>query len=194
MTGRYKAWTQLCSVRSLVFHNRDWVLSFLGLYPQENLVIIRESHLPVFLSHNLSAYLGRAFEFSRQFLYKWTVNWRFVDEETFLSKPFAYGLLITHILILLIFVQYRWIRPTADSIYAFIIKQLTVLLSDNESPEHEGAVPASVSSQIDPSFVMDAMLGSMVIGMLCARSRRSREVFLPALMTLTVKFVILLGA
>ncbi|KAF3092734.1 dolichyl-P-Man:Man(5)GlcNAc(2)-PP-dolichol alpha-1,3-mannosyltransferase [Orbilia oligospora] len=39
-------------------------------------------------SGSLSGYLGRAFEFSRAFLWKWTVNWRFVGEEVFTSFSF----------------------------------------------------------------------------------------------------------
>ena len=33
-----------------------------------------------FLVHNPQAYIHRSFELSRVFLYKWTVNWRFVSE------------------------------------------------------------------------------------------------------------------
>ena len=33
-----------------------------------------------FLLHNPKAYIHRSFELSRVFLYKWTVNWRFVSE------------------------------------------------------------------------------------------------------------------
>src|SRR5690348_3966181 len=39
-----------------------------------------------FLANNPWGYLGRAFELSRQFFFKWTVNWRFVGEDAFLSK------------------------------------------------------------------------------------------------------------
>jgi len=53
-------------------------------------------------------YLTGAFDFSRAFLYKWTVNWRFVPEEIFLSKPFAKGLLAIHLSILIIFLLNRW--------------------------------------------------------------------------------------
>ncbi|KAI4115775.1 MAG: hypothetical protein LQ338_007812, partial [Usnochroma carphineum] len=42
-----------------------------------------------FIPVNPVGYLSRAFEFSRQFLYKWTVNWRFLDEKTFLSPNLA---------------------------------------------------------------------------------------------------------
>lgn len=34
-----------------------------------------------FLAANWRGYLGRAFELSRVFTYKWTVNWKFLDEE-----------------------------------------------------------------------------------------------------------------
>lgn len=57
---------------------------------------------------NAQAYMNGAFEFSRVFLYKWTVNWRFIPEDSFLSKEFAFTLLIGHISSLLIFAAFRW--------------------------------------------------------------------------------------
>jgi alpha-1,3-mannosyltransferase len=54
------------------------------------------------------AYIHGAFEFSRVFLYKWTVNWRFVSEDTFISREFAYLLLFGHICTLLAFAAYKW--------------------------------------------------------------------------------------
>jgi hypothetical protein len=45
-----------------------------------------------FLPTNAMGYLSRAFEFSRQFLFKWTVNWRFAGEDAFLSKEFSISL------------------------------------------------------------------------------------------------------
>lgn len=53
-------------------------------------------------------YLSGAFDFSRMFLYKWTVNWRFVPEDVFQSKLFAKGLLVIHLVILVIFLLNRW--------------------------------------------------------------------------------------
>lgn len=55
-------------------------------------------------------YLSRAFEFTRQFLFKWTVNWRFVGEDWFLSQEFAIGLLALHGLLLVGFALTRWLR------------------------------------------------------------------------------------
>ena len=61
-----------------------------------------------FTWHDAHAYLAHAFDFSRAFLYVWTVNWRFVDEKTFLSQPFAKGLLAIHLALLAIFGLFRW--------------------------------------------------------------------------------------
>lgn len=61
-----------------------------------------------FLSEAPRSYITRAFEFTRQFLFKWTVNWRFVGEEVFLSKNFSIGLLVLHATLLLVFVVTRW--------------------------------------------------------------------------------------
>ena len=39
-----------------------------------------------FLKEDPWAYLRSAFDLGRVFLYKWTVNWRMVDEDVFLSR------------------------------------------------------------------------------------------------------------
>lgn len=68
-------------------------------------------------------YLTGAFDFSRVFLYEWTVNWRFVPEDVFLSKLFAKGLLIVHLVILVIFLLNRWFVDLHGS-YATISKAI----------------------------------------------------------------------
>ncbi len=55
------------------------------------------------------SYLKYSYELGRVFLYKWTVNWRFVDEETFLSSAWARGLLLGHLGVLVLF-AFRWCR------------------------------------------------------------------------------------
>lgn len=42
-------------------------------------------------------YFTSAFDFSRSFLFKWSVNWNFVGESIFNSSEFKYGLLICHV-------------------------------------------------------------------------------------------------
>jgi alpha-1,3-mannosyltransferase len=46
-----------------------------------------------FLLHFPREYLMRSFDFGRQFLFKWTVNWKFLPEDVFLSKQLATGTL-----------------------------------------------------------------------------------------------------
>lgn len=106
-------------------------------------------------------YFLRAFDLGRQFLFKWTVNWRFVGEDTFLSQGFAVGLLLLHVTLLLLFFQIQWTRPTASSLGEFVAKHL------GATSEAEGT---RISQKISPTFVMDTVLGSMVVGLLCARS------------------------
>ncbi|KAG8956807.1 dolichyl-P-Man:Man(5)GlcNAc(2)-PP-dolichol alpha-1,3-mannosyltransferase [Tulasnella sp. 424] len=65
-----------------------------------------------FLSTHPKEYLSNAFNLSRVFLYKWTVNWRFVPEPVFLSSTFAKSLLVAHVFLLLAF-GLKW--PEAGS-------------------------------------------------------------------------------
>jgi alpha-1,3-mannosyltransferase len=107
-------------------------------------------------------YFERAFDFGRQFMHKWTVNWRFVDEKIFLSREFAIGLLVVHVSILLYFLQNKWLMPSSSGIRDFIKKYTRGTINYAEEQAAE--------AKLTPTFIMDSMLGSVAIGMLCARS------------------------
>jgi alpha-1,3-mannosyltransferase len=117
-----------------------------------------------FLQTNAWGYLGRAFEFSRQFLFKWTVNWRFVGEDAFLSRSFSLVLLGLHVTILLAFITGRWLRPAGKPI-ADMIKPLFYGL-----PPFTDREERQVSKAITPRYVMTTILTANAIGLLFARS------------------------
>ena len=114
-----------------------------------------------FLAKNPWGYLQRAFEFSRVFLFKWTVNWRFLGEETFLSHEFSIFLLILHALLLAFFTITRWTRPSGLSIPDLVKRVFSPL-----SP----AAERQIAARVGPDFVTTSILSSMVIGLLCART------------------------
>lgn len=117
-----------------------------------------------FLGHgHAQRYLNRAFQLDRVFLYKWTVNWRMLDETVFLSKSFSYLLLTTHASLLLAFIRVRLIKPCSRTVPQFVRKMLVY----NSLPQTERQ---AVARNVTPRFCMDALLGTMVIGLLCARS------------------------
>lgn len=64
-----------------------------------------------FLREDPWAYLRCAFDLSRVFLYKWTVNWRIFSEEVFLSSRLATSLLIGHATVLVLFGAFQWCKP-----------------------------------------------------------------------------------
>ncbi|KAL8633924.1 hypothetical protein Q9189_000436 [Teloschistes chrysophthalmus] len=114
-----------------------------------------------FLPVNARGYLSRAFEFSRQFLYKWTVNWRFVDEKIFLSREFAMGLVTANLCLLSLFFATRWLKPSGQSVQGFV----SALWNPPSPP-----IQQQTSLRVNPSYVMTTILGAMGIGLLCARS------------------------
>jgi alpha-1,3-mannosyltransferase len=117
-----------------------------------------------FFSTNLKGYLGRAFELSRQFKFQWTVNWRMLGEDVFLSRGFALSLLAAHVLVLLCFIVRKWIRPANRPLLALIPPMLQLKAPFNEREE------AQVSLQVTPEFVMATILSANAIGLLFARS------------------------
>ncbi|XP_072496558.1 dol-P-Man:Man(5)GlcNAc(2)-PP-Dol alpha-1,3-mannosyltransferase isoform X2 [Notamacropus eugenii] len=63
-----------------------------------------------FLLENPAGYLSRSFDLGRQFLFRWTVNWRFLPEALFLSRAFHLALLAAHLSLLALFAFCRWPR------------------------------------------------------------------------------------
>ncbi|KAL7627834.1 dolichyl-P-Man:Man(5)GlcNAc(2)-PP-dolichol alpha-1,3-mannosyltransferase [Parahypoxylon ruwenzoriense] len=130
-----------------------------GIMAQLQVVIANE-----FLRENARGYLGRAFELSRQFLFKWTVNWRFLGEEIFLSWPFSLILLSMHALVLTGFIVKKWLKPAGKPLSAIITPILG--FSSPFSPQEE----TRVASRVTPEYVMTTILSANVIGLLFARS------------------------
>ncbi|RFU32080.1 hypothetical protein B7463_g4279, partial [Scytalidium lignicola] len=116
-----------------------------------------------FLPTNAIGYLSRAFEFSRQFLFKWTVNWRFVGEDTFLSREFSVSLLVGHLSVLILFIMTRWLRLSGKSPMELIQRAL-------KFEEPLGTAQRAVSIRVTPNYIMTTILTAVAIGMLFARS------------------------
>ncbi|GAB0132445.1 dolichyl-P-Man:Man(5)GlcNAc(2)-PP-dolichol alpha-1,3-mannosyltransferase [Epichloe bromicola] len=117
-----------------------------------------------FLSANWKGYVGRAFELSRQFKFEWTVNWRMLGQEMFLSKRFALALLTLHALVLLLFITTRWLQPADRSLPSLVAPLLRGRLPLGRAEE------LRVSSRVTPEYVTTTILSANVIGLLFARS------------------------
>jgi alpha-1,3-mannosyltransferase len=117
-----------------------------------------------FLKANPWGYLARAFELSRQFFFKWTVNWRFVGEEVFLSKGFSLALLGLHVVLLAGFITTRWLKPARKP-----VPQLIIPLLSGKSPFTTQEQQA-IARDVTPRFITTAVLSANVVGLLFARS------------------------
>ncbi|KAK8127692.1 alpha-1-3-mannosyltransferase [Apiospora sp. TS-2023a] len=117
-----------------------------------------------FLRENAHGYLSRAFELSRQFFFKWTVNWRFVGEDVFLSRPFSLLLLGSHVTVLVTFAIQKWLKPSRKSLAAIVapILQFHSPFSAQEEP--------MVASGVTSTYIMTTILTANIIGLLFARS------------------------
>ncbi|KAJ3796717.1 glycosyltransferase family 58 protein [Lentinula aff. detonsa] len=110
-----------------------------------------------FIQKDWRAYVNSAFDFSRVFLYKWTVNWRIVPEDTFLSPGWARGLLIGHLSVLIIFGLTCWCKEDGG---------LWVVLG---RALRRPTLPAGVVP-VTPDYVATTMFTSNLIGLIFARS------------------------
>ncbi|WVQ79938.1 hypothetical protein IAT38_002039 [Cryptococcus sp. DSM 104549] len=114
---------------------------------------------PFFLANFPSTtYFTSAFDFSRQFLYEWTVNWHFLGEKRFLSRGFAVSLLAAHLLVLIIFAAYKWSPVWGGTLE---------VIKNGFSRPFQPPVPAS---QLAANHIPLVLFTSNLIGMLFARS------------------------
>ncbi|KAI6647287.1 Dol-P-Man:Man(5)GlcNAc(2)-PP-Dol alpha-1,3-mannosyltransferase [Oopsacas minuta] len=74
--------------------------------------------LPFLLTYPVN-YMSRAFQFNRIFLYKWTVNWRFLPEEIFHDRLFHITLITVLIVILSALYYFKWSKPIYSPLICF---------------------------------------------------------------------------
>ena len=115
-----------------------------------------------FLTTYPSQYVAKAFEFSRQFIYHWSVNWKFVPEDVFLSKPFARVLLALHLVALLALAHRRWHEHGGGFFPAFIVDFFRRLPSN--------AAPGKRVSNVSPAHVAGVLMEGNFVGVLFART------------------------
>ncbi|XP_053315317.1 dol-P-Man:Man(5)GlcNAc(2)-PP-Dol alpha-1,3-mannosyltransferase [Spea bombifrons] len=86
-----------------------WRFGFLHTLPKLGICGLLQVVLALpFLLENPTGYLLRSFDFGRQFLFEWTVNWRFLPESVFQHRAFHFVLLTAHLASLLLFFLHRW--------------------------------------------------------------------------------------
>ncbi len=73
-----------------------------------------------FLLHAPTSYLAKAFEMTRVFMYKWSVNGAFLSEERFLDKRVATALVVGHIFTLLAFGHLKWTEEGSFGLFGLI--------------------------------------------------------------------------
>ena len=93
------------------------------------------------------SYLRKAFELDRVFFYKWTVNWKFLPEDVFVSKPLSLLLLGMHIGCLVFFAK-KWLVSARDETGRYL----------------------HISRQLSPTYVVQTMFISNFIGICFSRT------------------------
>lgn len=122
---------------------------------------------PFLLSYPV-AYISRAFNLGRVFIHFWSVNFKFVPEEVFVSKPFASALLALHLMLLMLFAHYRWSKYEGG-IFRLVHSRL-----HDSIPKHF-SICQFISSEsrlkvLSKEHITTVMFVGNFIGIVCARS------------------------
>lgn len=114
-----------------------------------------------FLATYPREYLGRAFEFGRVFMHRWSVNFKFVPEDIFTSTAFAKYLLLAQLVMLLTFAHRKWYRHEGGFFFEFVRNFYQRLLGGNIT----GSEPT-----FTPTHIALVLFESNFIGVVFARS------------------------
>ncbi|KYO30411.1 dol-P-Man:Man(5)GlcNAc(2)-PP-Dol alpha-1,3-mannosyltransferase [Alligator mississippiensis] len=107
-----------------------------------------------FLLENPGGYLSRSFDLGRQFLFKWTVNWRFLPEEVFQHRAFHAALLTAHLAALALLALRRWHR-SEESILSLL---------------RDPADRKTSLQPLTPNEIVFVLFSSNFVGVCCSRS------------------------
>lgn len=111
-----------------------------------------------FLSTYPIPYIARSFDLGRVFMHKWTVNFKFVPESIFVSKPFSLALLFMTVLAFALF-AIKWIR------------EIRIQLADRkEKSSSIVAIIGASGTSLNADFVIFTIFMSNFIGVVFARS------------------------
>ncbi|KAM3356139.1 dol-P-Man:Man(5)GlcNAc(2)-PP-Dol alpha-1,3-mannosyltransferase isoform X1 [Capsicum galapagoense] len=119
--------------------------------------------LPFILSHPAS-YISNAFNLGRVFIHFWSVNFKFVPEDIFVSKAFALSLLVAHLSLLLVFAHYRWCKHEGGLFAVVHSKVIQLKLRVTQRN------PSSTNKVLQTDHIVTTMFVGNFIGIICARS------------------------
>ncbi|CAM9484450.1 unnamed protein product, partial [Heterosigma akashiwo] len=117
--------------------------------------------LPFLLTYPV-AYLHRSFELGRVFMYKWTVNFKFLNEETFVSKSLSVYLLLLMVMAIASFAK-KWLSSNTE-------KNIVLICTILCSPGDSGSVLGDGPSKLDPYYTTLTLFTSNFIGIVFART------------------------
>ncbi|KAF3793849.1 Dol-P-ManMan(5)GlcNAc(2)-PP-Dol alpha-1-3-mannosyltransferase [Nymphaea thermarum] len=121
--------------------------------------------LPFLLSHPLE-YVSRAFNLGRVFIHFWSVNFKFIREDIFVSKEFAVTLLAVHLMFLALFAHFRWCKHEGG-LFQFLLSKILELKHRNIFQ----AFLCDLSSRVlSKQHIATLMFTGNFIGIVCARS------------------------
>ncbi|KAG9444797.1 hypothetical protein H6P81_016137 [Aristolochia fimbriata] len=124
---------------------------------------------PFLLSHPVS-YISRAFNLGRVFIHFWSVNFKFVPEEIFVSKNFAILLLVLHLVLLTAFAHYKWCRHEGG---IFMFLRSRIFSGEPSSTSMSSSCAkffAYEAKHLNVNHIVTVMFVGNFIGVICARS------------------------
>lgn len=85
-----------------------------------------------FLKTHPWEYLYGAFDFKRQFMYKWSINWQFMDEETFQSIIFQRSLLVSQFILILTVIFMEFPTLFQDIFKSILLKKRGEIIKSDD--------------------------------------------------------------
>lgn len=119
-----------------------------------------------FLLYSPTSYLSRAFELTRKFFYKWSVNGAFLSEPTFLDSRLALALLVLHLGTLLLFGQFRWTSEEGGGLFGL----LHMTRINNIKSWFRHVFTDEKRSDLSADYIVSVLFASNFIGIAFART------------------------